>query len=61
MSYMDFDPCLIWERNEGLLRKVSTLRLEKWPRKTRQPRSSHWSCPPRGGALPMLRKVGLAS
>jgi hypothetical protein len=33
--YMDFDPHLIRERNVGLLREVSTLRLEKRLRKER--------------------------
>ena len=34
--YMDFDPHLIRERNEGLLREVSTLRLEEHLRENRQ-------------------------
>jgi hypothetical protein len=45
--YADFDPYLIRERNEWLLREVRTLRLEKRLRKNR-----------RGGAL---RLVSVAS
>jgi len=58
MGHMDFDPCLIRERNEGLLRNVSTLRHEKWLRETRQQRSSHWSCPPRGARYQCCGKWG---
>jgi hypothetical protein len=37
---MDFTPSLIRERNEGLLREVSTLRLQKRLQENRQPRAS---------------------
>jgi hypothetical protein len=40
MNYMDFNPSLIRERNEGLLREVSTLRLQKRLQENRQPRAS---------------------
>jgi hypothetical protein len=36
MNYMDFDPYVNRERNEGLLREVSTLRLEEHLRENRQ-------------------------
>ena len=41
--YPDFDPHLIRERNEGLFREVSTLRLEKRLRKERNARLSRVS------------------
>jgi hypothetical protein len=40
MNYADFDSYMIRERNAGLLREVSTLRLEKRLRENRVPRSS---------------------
>jgi hypothetical protein len=61
MNYMDFNPCLIRERNEGLLREVSILRLQKRLRENRQPRSSRLVILVQKCALPMLRKVGLAA
>jgi hypothetical protein len=61
MNYIDFNPCLIRERNEGLLREVSTLRLQKRLRENRQPRSSRLVTLAQRGALPMLRKMGLAA
>jgi hypothetical protein len=61
MSYMDFNPCLIRERNEGLLREVSTLRLQKRLRENRQRGSSRLVALAQRGALPMLRKVGLVA
>jgi hypothetical protein len=61
MSYMDFNPCLIRERNEGLLREVSTLRLQRRLRENRQRGSSRLVALAQRGALPMLRKVGLVA
>jgi hypothetical protein len=61
MNYMDFNPYTIRERNEGLRREVSTLRLQKWLRENRQPPSLRLITFAQRSALPMLRKVGLAS
>jgi hypothetical protein len=61
MNYMDFNPCLTRERNEGLLREVSTLRLQKRLRENRQPRSSRLVVLVQRGTLPMLRKAGLVA
>ena len=55
MNHADFDPYLIRERNEGLRREVSTLRLEKRLREDHQPRSSRVIALARRFALPMLR------
>jgi hypothetical protein len=61
MNYMDFNPYTIRERNEGLRREVSTLRLQKRLRENRQPSSSRLVTFAQRSALPLLRKVGLAS
>ena len=61
MNYMDFNPYTIRERNEGLRREMSTLRLQKRLRENRQPPSSRLVTCVQRNALPMLRKVGLAS
>jgi hypothetical protein len=55
MNHADFDPYLIRERNEGLRREVSTLRLEKRLQEDHQPRSSRLIALARRFALPMLR------
>jgi len=54
MNYMDFNPYMIRERNEGLRREVSILRLEKQLRENREPRSSRLIALARRFALPML-------
>jgi hypothetical protein len=61
MNYMDFNSYTIRERNEGLRRELSTLRLQKWLRENRQPPFSRLVTFAQRSALPMLRKVGLAS
>jgi hypothetical protein len=61
MNYMDFNPYMIRERNEGLRREVSTVRLQKRLRENPQPPSSLLLTFVQRSALPMLRKVGLAS
>ena len=46
-----FDPHLIGERNEGLLREVSTCRLEKWLRKDHELRGSRLATLTKRGKL----------
>ena len=58
--YSDFDPYLIRERNEGLLREVSTLRLEKRLRKERREGAMRLVAFASRSTLPLLRRVGLA-
>jgi len=53
MNYADINPCMTRERNEVLRREVSILRLEKWLRENREPRSSRLIA--RRFAVPMLR------
>jgi len=57
--YMDLDPYLIRERNEGLLREVQTLRLETRLRKEREPNGWRLVFLARTVTLPLLRGVGL--
>jgi hypothetical protein len=61
MNYVDFNPYLIRERNEGLRHEVNTLRLQKRLRENCQPPSSRLVTFAQRCALPMLRKVGLAA
>jgi hypothetical protein len=56
--YPDLDAYHIRERNEGLLREVSILRLEKRLRENREPRSGRLAAFVSSGTLP-LRKVRL--
>jgi len=58
--YPDFDPCVIRERNEGLLKEVSILRLERGPRKDCRPIISRPVAFALKSTLPVLRRVGLA-
>ncbi len=58
--YADFDPYLIREHNEGLLREVSTHRLEKRLREDREPSGLRFIAFARTASLPLLRRVGLA-
>ena len=60
MNYMDFDPYVIRERNEGLLREVSTLRFEERLREDRQSSASGFVALARRGVMPLLRAVHLA-
>jgi hypothetical protein len=53
MNYADFDPYMIRERNEGLRREVSILRLEKRLWENRVPRSSRLIALTRRFRLPM--------
>jgi hypothetical protein len=61
MNYADFNPYMIRERNEGLRREMSTLRLEKWLWENHEPKSSRLVALARRCALPTLRKVGLVA
>jgi hypothetical protein len=58
--YADFDPYLIKERNEGLLREASTWRLEKRLRRSRGRRGSRLGAIARTVALPLFRRVRLS-
>jgi hypothetical protein len=59
--YPDFDPYFVRERNEGLLREVSTFRLEKLLREGRsEPSASQLVAFASKCTLPLLRRVGLA-
>ena len=55
MNYMDFNPYMIRERNEGLRQEVSILRLEKRLWENRVPGSSRLIVLAHRFALPMLR------
>jgi hypothetical protein len=55
MNYADFNPYMIRERNEGLRREMSILRLEKRLWENRILRSSRLIALARRFALPMLR------
>jgi hypothetical protein len=55
MNYMDFNPYMIGDCNEGLRQEVSILRLEKRLWQTRVPRSSRLIALAHRFALPMLR------
>jgi hypothetical protein len=58
--YMDFDPYFIRERNERLLREVSTHRLQKRLREQHGPSGSRFGTFVRTATLPLLRGLGLA-
>jgi hypothetical protein len=58
--YVDLDPYLLRERNEGLLREVSTLRLEKSLWEDSEPSVPRLATLARTATLPLLRWVGLA-
>jgi hypothetical protein len=55
MNYMDFNPYMIRERNEGLRQDVSILQLEKRLWENRVPRSSRLIALAHRFALPRLR------
>ena len=55
MNYADFNPYMIRERNEGLRRELSILRLEKRLWENRIPRSSRLIALAPRFVLPMLR------
>jgi hypothetical protein len=58
--YMDFDPHLIRERNEQMLREVNSLRLQERLRKNRQSSDSRFSAVAKRGVMPLLRAARLA-
>jgi len=58
--YADFDLYLIRERNEGLLREVSTLRLEKRLHKNSRGGALRLVAVASKSTLPALRRVGVA-
>jgi hypothetical protein len=60
MTYMDFDPNLIRQRNEQMLREVHSLRLEERLRANHEPRSLQLIALVQSGVQPLLRTVGLA-
>ncbi len=60
MNYMDFDPYLIRERNQQMLREVHTLRLEDQLRENRSGRARWFATLARAATRPLLRGVGLA-
>ena len=59
MNYMDFDPYLVHQRNEEMLRKVHSLRLEEQLRANARPRSWRLTALIRRSALRMLGEAGL--
>ena len=61
MNYLDFNPHLIRQRNEEMLRDVQELRLEETLRANRRARSerSHTRNSTWRSALALLRGVGL--
>jgi hypothetical protein len=59
MNYTDFDPYMIKERNEQMLREVKALQLGKQLRKNREPRSTRVFAFARRGAL-LLQRVRVA-
>ncbi len=59
--YMDFDPYVIRERNERMLREVDSLRLRKQLREARGSSSgSRFGALARKGVMPLLRAAHLA-
>ena len=58
--YMDFDPYVIRERNEQMLREVNSLRLQERLREERGSSGSRLSALARRGVMPLLRAAHLA-
>ena len=59
MNYMDFDPYLVHQRNEEMLREVHSLRLEEQLRANARPRAWQLAALIQRSALRMLREAGL--
>jgi hypothetical protein len=58
MNYMDFDPYLIRERNQQMLREVNSLRLEERLRDNGGSSRSWFFALAGRSALPLLRGAG---
>lgn len=59
MNYMDFNPDLVQERHQQMLREVNSLRLEKRLRDNRRSNGLNFFALARRSALPLLRGAGL--
>jgi hypothetical protein len=57
--YMDFNPDVIQERRQQVLREVNSLRLQKRLRDDREWSGSRFFTLARRSALPLLRGAGL--
>ena len=58
--YTDFDPYVIRERNEQMLREVNSLRLQERLREGRGSSGSRLVALARRGVMPLLRAAHLA-
>ena len=54
-----FEPHLIRQRNEEMLREVHSLRLKEQLRTNREPRAARFVALARRGVLPLLRRTVL--
>jgi hypothetical protein len=61
MNHLDFDPYLIRQRNQEIVRGVHSLRLQERLREDRGPRGSRFVALTRRGVEPLLRRTGLVS
>ena len=59
MNHMDFNPDLIQECHQQMLRELNSLRLEKRLRDNRGSSGSRFFALARRSALPLLRGAGL--
>jgi hypothetical protein len=59
MNYMDFDPYLIRQRNQQMLREVHSLRLEEQLRANARPHASRLIALIQRSALLLVRGAGL--
>ena len=57
--YMDFDPHLIRERNEQMIREVNSLRLEERLQEAHGSKRARFVALARRGMIPLLRGAGL--
>ena len=57
--YMDFDPYLIRERNEQMIREVNSLRLEERLREAHGSKDARFVALTRRGVIPLLRGARL--
>ena len=60
MTYRNFDPHLIRERNEQMQREDNSLRLEKRQRENRGPSGTRFVVLVRKGVMPLLHAARLA-
>ena len=61
MNYMDFNPDLVRERNQQMLREVDSVRLKKRLRKDRTSSGSRFLALARRSAPPLLRGAELST